>query len=356
MTKTELKSIPVNQILANFSQPREMFDRSKIKELSESILGNSLINPITVRKYKNGKYMIVSGERRWQAHKLAGLKNIQAFVKEYKSEGQMMVESLIENVHRIDLNVKEKAKYLKKIKDIEKIKTNRELAKRIGMSEQFVGHTLSYFEIEKDVAGPITFSHIGETMGLEKKERIAVIKKAQREGIGGRTLRNLAQTIRKAPEEVKKSLLSDEITTKQAEDISRIHSPKAREQALKQVKQHRHIANITPKLMERAKPEITEAVKRQFDTAQRRIFMHLNDAKLSLSKVNNNLKQANTMLNQLISKSFEYGLDRRTLITTMQQMKGISDRLKEFEIENDRFNELKDIFLERVEDRLKELK
>lgn len=356
MPELQLKTIPVNKILANFTQPRESFDKEKTKELAESILGNGLINPITIRKYKGDKYMIVSGERRWQAHKVANLKNILAFIKTYKSEGQMMVESLIENVHRIDLSIREKAKYLQKIKDIEKIKTKRELAKRVGMSEQNVNNILSYFEVEKDVTGPITFSHIGETIGLEKKERVAVIKKAQREGIGGRTLRELAQTIKKAPEDIKESLLSDEITTKQAEDISRIHSPKAREQAIKQVKQYRHIADITPKLMERAKPELTEALKRKFMTTNRIIFENLHEAQMGVMKSDKNLRQANIMLNELMSKSFEYGLDKKTLATTIQQMKGISDKLNQFEITTERFDELKDTFIERVEDRLKELK
>ena len=76
----ELKEIEVSKILANFYQPRTKFDRESIKELAESILSNGLINPITVRSWKN-KFMIVSGERRWQAHKVANIKTIPCVVK-----------------------------------------------------------------------------------------------------------------------------------------------------------------------------------------------------------------------------------------------------------------------------------
>jgi len=113
----ELKEINISDILANFYQPRTKFDKEGIQELSESILSNGLINPITITpdKKRQGKYMIVSGERRWQAHRIAGLKTIQAIVKTYSSDGQFMVESLIENIHREDLSDWEEWKFTKQI-------------------------------------------------------------------------------------------------------------------------------------------------------------------------------------------------------------------------------------------------
>ena len=106
--------------------------------------------------------------------------------------------------------------------------------------------------------------------------------------------------------------------------------------------------------MERAKPELTDAVKKKFDTTQRRIFEHLNEAKVSLSKADKNLKNANQMMAQLISGSFEYGLSKKTLIVSMQQIKGISDRINEFEINTDKFDDLKNTFIGRIEDKLEE--
>jgi len=113
----ELKIINVSDILANFYQPRTKFDKEKIKELSKSILSNGLINPVTVTpdKKRRGKYMIVSGERRWQGHRTAKIKTIPCFIKEYSTDGQFMVESLIENIHREDLSDSETWKFIKKI-------------------------------------------------------------------------------------------------------------------------------------------------------------------------------------------------------------------------------------------------
>ena len=359
MSKTELKEIEINKIKPNSLQPREHFDKEKLKELAESILSNGLINPIQVRK-SDGVYEIVSGERRWKAHQIGGLKKILAIVKEYQDETQRRIESLIENVHREDLTSTEREKYVYEIWKLGKFKSYAELAKRLGYRDYSTISTLIKAKEDREKLGvrtpKITTLTLETTRGLPDKERREIFRKVERKEILPERVKEIVPVMRTASENVKKSLLRDEISIEQARNLGKIHSEKARERALEQVKQHRHIADITPKLMERAKPEMSDAIKKQFDTTQRRIFTYLNDAKTSLSKVNNNIKQANVMLNQLMSKSFEYGLDKRTLITTMQQMKGISDRVNEFQIQADKFDELKETFIERIEDRLEELK
>jgi len=110
----EIKEIFIEKIKTNPYQPREEFDKEKLQELAESILSNGLINPITVRK-ENGDYLLVSGERRLKANKIAGLKTIIAIVKEYKDNSHIAIESLIENTHREDLSEPEKAQAMKKI-------------------------------------------------------------------------------------------------------------------------------------------------------------------------------------------------------------------------------------------------
>jgi len=114
MAKIELKEIEVNKIKPNPLQPREYFNREKLKELSESILSNGLINPIQVKKRGN-IYEIVAGERRWKAHQIANLKKISSFIKDYKDETQEIIESLIENIHRENLNPLEQAKFIKRL-------------------------------------------------------------------------------------------------------------------------------------------------------------------------------------------------------------------------------------------------
>lgn len=118
MKKIELKEIPIEKVKGNPLQPREYFDREKIKELAETIKKIGLINPITVRKAKNGSYQVVTGERRLKASEIAKLRTIPALIKEYKAEDEIAIESLIENVHRENLNPIEQAKFIKRIWEI----------------------------------------------------------------------------------------------------------------------------------------------------------------------------------------------------------------------------------------------
>ena len=198
----ELKTIQTKDILANFYQPRTKFDRENIKELSESILSNGLINPITITpdKKRKGKYMVVSGERRWQAHKIANIKTIPCVVKEYKTDGQFMVESLIENIHREDLTDVEKAKFLKKIMKEEGIKEYKQIAERIGgISANTIAYLFDTANI-RAISGPetkkVSHSVIMETKGLPEKQRIQLIKQAAEEDFGSRKMRQLVSEIK----------------------------------------------------------------------------------------------------------------------------------------------------------------
>jgi len=196
----ELKEIKVSDILANFYQPRTKFDRESIKELAESILSNGLINPITITpdKKRKGKYMIVSGERRWQAHKIAKLKTISCVVKEYKSDGQFMVESLIENIHREDLSDSEMVKFGRKIMEIEKIDSIPKLAKRISKPVRTVSTWFQADRLRKSagVAEKISQSVIVATQGLPEKQRLELIKQASKEDFGSEEMRRRVSEIK----------------------------------------------------------------------------------------------------------------------------------------------------------------
>ncbi len=103
----KLVELPVTKINISVFQPRGSFEKEELTELAESIKDNGLLNPIHVRKNGDDTYQIIAGERRWRAAQLAGLDTIYAFVKEVTLEEQR-IESLIENVHRKDLNMIEK--------------------------------------------------------------------------------------------------------------------------------------------------------------------------------------------------------------------------------------------------------
>jgi len=260
----ELKQIPTEKILASFTQPREHFDKEKIHELAESILSNGLINPIAVRVWKD-KFMIVAGERRWRACKIAGLKKIDAFVKEYKDDGQFMIESLIENVHREDLSENERNKYLTRIK-----KTtgwdNNELAKKTGMNINAINTLFSIQETRKILPVRVNkeakYGVIQETLSLEKEDRKKLIEKAVKNDIGQRQIREEVKVIKKSTPEVKKALLNDEISVEQAERITKLKTP---EQRTKAIQEHKNIDLVSKGVERNVEHQETAKEKREID-------------------------------------------------------------------------------------------
>lgn len=105
----EIKMIPRNRIIPDPDQPRETFEKESIQDLANSMKEFGLLQPILVKPSGNGNYEIIAGERRWRASKFAGIEEIACIIKDVDKR-QQEVESLIENVHREDLDVSEKGK------------------------------------------------------------------------------------------------------------------------------------------------------------------------------------------------------------------------------------------------------
>lgn len=142
---TELNIIDVEP---NKNQPRRVFDKEKLDELTESIEKNGVIQPINV--VKNGdRYMIVTGERRWRASKQAGLKTIPAIIREY-DEAKVMEIALIENLQREDLNPVEEAQGYKAL--VEKYSlTQDQISERVGKSRSAVANSMRLLNLPKKV-------------------------------------------------------------------------------------------------------------------------------------------------------------------------------------------------------------
>lgn len=259
----ELKQVEVQKIFPNFSQPREHFDKEKIKELSESILGNGLINPITVRQ-DGKKFFIVAGERRWQAHKLAGIKKINAFVKEYKNDFRFMVESSIENYQRENVTSVEKEKdiynvWQQGIKDNE-IKTYKDLGKIMGLNEHNISNIIraKEFREESKVGGELSTRDIVDTASLRVEDRKKILKKK----LQTEKLREAVRVIKTSSEEVKDALLDDKITVDQAERISKLKSEPERRKA---IQEHQSLAVVEKAVEKNVEMQMTAREKRELD-------------------------------------------------------------------------------------------
>jgi len=264
--KTELQTIDVSKVYPNFYQPRQKFDKDKVTELAESILSNGLINPITIRKWTKGRYQIVAGERRWRAHKIANLNQVNAFVKEYDNDGQWMIESLIENVHREDLDPFEKAKYLKKIMKISKLKSYSELSEKTGITENSIKMTLRYLDVDEEVKKKVAIATITESQAralsrIEDKELQRKTAKISE----GKTFTETDKTvtlIKTATPEVKEALLDDKINTEQAERISKLETEKERTKA---IIEHSAIKNISESVEKNIEYQTKAKDNRDFD-------------------------------------------------------------------------------------------
>lgn len=153
----DVKLVPIEQIVEDPDQPRKGFDEEVLHGLADSIRQHGLLNPITVRPLHNvNMFQIVTGERRWRASKLAGLKQLPCIVKSMDSQ-EAATEQLIENLQREDLAPLDKARGLKLLKE-RLDATNRELAKALGLSERTIGTLLGILELPEEIGGQIIAS------------------------------------------------------------------------------------------------------------------------------------------------------------------------------------------------------
>lgn len=221
----ELKIIPLDEIQPNPFQPRESFEKESLNELADSIKNAGLIQPVVVRRH-GFSYQIIAGERRWRAAQMAGLKGIACIVKEINDE-RVLLESLIENLHRKDLSdiERENAVYeLWENREDFGFKSKSELARAIGVPPQNVENDLEAWEFRRGEGGiqPSTPTYIiSRSKGLPVDVRKKIIEKVQKGELKTQEAYTAIKILRKAPESIKKELLKPKshITPKMAETI-----------------------------------------------------------------------------------------------------------------------------------------
>ena len=102
-------SISIKDIIPNKNQPRQYFETDEMDNLANSINRNGILQPLTIRELKNGKYELISGERRFRAAQMVGLEFVPAYILSVNTDVEMMEYALIENIQRVDLNPIEEA-------------------------------------------------------------------------------------------------------------------------------------------------------------------------------------------------------------------------------------------------------
>lgn len=199
-------SLPIASIVTNPDQPRKSFDEIHLSELSDSIKQNGVLQPILVRK-KGEKYEIVAGERRYQASKLAGLKEIPAIVREI-DDAEVFQLALIENLQRSDLTPIEEARGYRQLLDTKGL-TQEGLAKILSKSRSAIANTLRLMDLPQEVQdmmeeGQITAGHARAILAVPSEEgRIKLAQKVVAENLTVRQTENLAPLFSVTRDEIK---------------------------------------------------------------------------------------------------------------------------------------------------------
>ena len=167
-------TLPLREIEPDPEQPRKRFDDDALNQLADSITENGLLQPIAVRPKQVGRgYIIIAGERRWRAARLAGLDEVPVVIKDVTDE-QAAALALIENLQREDLDPIEVAEGCRQL--IEKYGLTQEsAAKKLGKSRSAVTNSLRLLALPQDVrrmvsAGQLSFGHAKVLLGLPNEE------------------------------------------------------------------------------------------------------------------------------------------------------------------------------------------
>lgn len=183
--KVEVKDMPtveveISQIDRNPNQPRKTFNEESLKEMSTSIATYGVLQPLLLVKQDNGRYLIIAGERRFRAAMMAGLKKVPAIIREF-TEQQIQEISLIENLHREDLNAIEAAEGMRELMENHGL-TQEDVALRIGKSRPYVTNTLRLLQLPKEVTemvreGVLSPGHARALISIDDKEYLINLAK-----------------------------------------------------------------------------------------------------------------------------------------------------------------------------------
>lgn len=194
-----INEISIEEIETNPFQPRQHFDQEALKELSESIQVHGIIQPITVRKLARNQYQLISGERRFQASKLAGLTSIPAYVRSADDQ-QMLEMALIENIQRENLNPIEISLSYQRLITECNLK-QEELGERVGKNRSTVTNYLRLLKLPPDIQialrdNKISMGHARAIINVDNPDsQLFIFKKILSEDLSVRKVEELAREL-----------------------------------------------------------------------------------------------------------------------------------------------------------------
>jgi ParB family transcriptional regulator, chromosome partitioning protein len=195
---TAVNRIAIELIVPNPKQPRTDFDEQALSELASSIKQHDIIQPITVTKVGN-KYQLISGERRFRASKLAGLKDIPAYVRQ-ANDAQLLELAVLENLQREDLNAIEVGLSYKRIMD-ELDYTQEQVAERMGKERSSITNYIRLLKLPPDIQiavrkNEISMGHARSLIAIDTVEKqLFVFKEIKSKGLSVRQTEELVRSL-----------------------------------------------------------------------------------------------------------------------------------------------------------------
>lgn len=218
-----IAEIAINEIEVNPYQPRTHFDQEALQELADSIKVHGIIQPITVRKLSEKQYQLISGERRFQASKLAGLEKLPAYIRAADDQ-QMLEMALIENIQRENLNAIEVALSYQRLLTECNLK-QEELGTRVGKNRATVTNYLRLLKLPPDIQiavrdNKISMGHARALISVESADKqLFLFSKIIRQDLSVRDVEKMVRELSNKPATSK-----DELTTSPPREITQLQS------------------------------------------------------------------------------------------------------------------------------------
>ena len=192
--------LPLENIITNPKQPRTHFNEEALKELSNSIQELGIIQPITVRKVNKNNYQLISGERRYRASKMAGIKSIPSYIR-VANDNELLELALVENIQRKDLDPIEIGLSYKRLIDEINL-TQDQLSSRVGKKRSTITNYIRLLKLDPIIQTGIrdkfiSMGHGRALVNLENnKEQIELYKKIVKKSLSVREVEKLVQALK----------------------------------------------------------------------------------------------------------------------------------------------------------------
>ena len=196
--KAGLAELPLDVIERGRFQPRRDFNPESLQELADSIAAQGVVQPIVVRPFKEGRYEIIAGERRWRAAQQAGLSTIPVVVRDVPDQ-MAMAMGLIENIQRDDLNPLEEASALHRLLNEFEL-THQQIAQAVGKSRTTVTNLLRLLDLNDDVKRYIEerrleMGHARALLGLKDQVQSEAARRVVSQGLSVRETEKLVRRL-----------------------------------------------------------------------------------------------------------------------------------------------------------------